>query len=112
MRRPLAARGLGAAGEDLRLCCFQQGEIDAESVHRGANSLVDISPVPHQQLQSLLETGEVLLAALRATGVQDCPSRWMGFATIVELVLPARGLGWRWSVQGDDPKTGTNSSRV
>lgn len=77
--------------------------------HGGANSQAD-SPAPHEQPQSLPEAGKGLLAALRATGVQDCPSRWMGFATIVELVLPARGLGWEWSVRGRDPKPGTNSS--
>ena len=48
-------------------------------------------PVPHQQLQSMPETGKGLLAALKAKGVQDCPSRWMGFAMIVELVLQAQG---------------------
>ena len=70
------------------------------------------SPGPHEKVQLLLEVGEGLLAALRATGVQGRPRRWMGFATIFELVLPARGCGWRWSVQGDDPKTGTNSPRA
>lgn len=111
MRRPLAARGLGAAPEYLRPCCFQQGEIDAESERRGADSSADVT-APHEQLQSLPQAGEGLLAALRATGVQHFPSRWMGFVTIFELVLPARGLGWRWSVQGDDPNAGTNSSRA
>lgn len=107
MRRPLAARGLGAAPEYLRPCYFQHGERE----RRGADSSADVT-APHEQLQSQPQAGEGLLAALRATGVQDFPSRWMGFAMIVELVLPAQVVGWQWSVRGHDSKTGTNSSRA
>ena len=45
--RPLAARGLRAAGEYLRPCYFQHGETDAESEQGGANSPADTSgPTP------------------------------------------------------------------
>ena len=109
MPRPPAARGLGAAPEYLPPCYFQHGERDAESERRGANSPTDFTAL-HEQLQSRLEAGDGLLAALSATGIQECPSRWVGCAMIVELVLQAQGLGWQWSVQGHDPSTGTNSS--
>ena len=111
MRRLLAARGLGTAPEYLRPCYFPDGETDAEGERRGSNSLADV-PSPHEKLQLLPEAGEGVLAALKATGIQGCPICWMGLAMIVELVLQAQGLGWRWSVQGDAPKTGRNPSRA
>jgi len=53
VRRPLVARGLGAAGEHLRPCYFQQGETDSESEHRRANSPTDISrPAPAAAIAS------------------------------------------------------------
>lgn len=111
MRRPLAVPGLGAAGAYLRPCYFRMWKPTPRASPVGPTSQQTFF-APHEQLQSLPEAGEGLLAALQATGVQDCPIRWMGFTMIVELVLPAKGLGWQWSVHGDDPKTGTNSPRA
>ena len=56
MRRPLAARGLGAAPEYLRPCYFPEGETDAEGERRGSNSPA-VVPSPHEKLQLLPEAG-------------------------------------------------------